>query len=59
MKINQWLGLLYIAIAVAFVAWRRETMFTFTNDFYFYLRWALALAMVALGVRRYLQNSRT
>jgi energy-converting hydrogenase Eha subunit G len=57
MKTNQWLGLLYIGIAVAFVIWRREIMFNFVNDFNFYLRWVLALGMVGLGIRRYLQGA--
>jgi len=52
MKASQWIGLVYIVIAVVFIAWKREAMFTFTNDFTFYSRWLISLAMVALGVRR-------
>jgi hypothetical protein len=55
MKTNQWIGLAYIAIALAFVVWKREAMFTFTNDFNFYTRWLIAVAMAVLGVIRFRQ----
>lgn len=56
MKTNQWVGLAYMAIALAFVVWKRETMFSFTNDFNFYTRWLIALAMAGLGVIRFRQT---
>lgn len=56
MKTNQWIGLAYVAIALAFVVWKREAMFSFANDFTFYTRWLIAVAMAVLGVIRFRQN---
>jgi hypothetical protein len=56
MRTQQIVGLIYIAIGLAFVVWKREGMFTFTNDFTFYTRWLLAVAMIVLGVFRFRQT---
>ena len=56
MKTGRIVGMFYIAIAIAFVFWKRDAMFSYSHNFIFYTRWLLALAMTVLGIIRFRQN---